>query len=203
MKRNVQPAILHRLLLLVLLLLPLAATATAQQGCENIEPLLRALPATHGTFTADAGHCYGDEYLGMSRNYNGSDGTRVSIYLYNLGAEKIPDGVDSETVRLAYTMAIDDIRSFAEAGRYLDLKEESGTSEYFRNADKEKTPLPFLSARFTFRIASSPDIVRVSTLHVSGLKNYVCKIRVTWPETGGNPQNMAQLLGTLVETLSR
>ncbi len=89
---------------------------------EPPETILKSLPAKIGTFVAENPVSYENKELGASIGYNDSEGTALTLYLYDLGVEKIEEGITSPVVNMAREMAMKDLQTVAGQGYYRNIK---------------------------------------------------------------------------------
>lgn len=163
------------------------------------ESIVTELPAEAGAFKADPVKTYKDPRLGASRSYKGPGETKVDVYVYDLGAEKIPDGVEGEAVQEAFKMARGDIKSYEERGFYQDLKMLPQKPREVTLAPGQAIPL--LEVGYTFRLkrsATAAPVALTSYLLVTGMRGQIVKFRVSHPDDGNDH---AKQIDTLVTTL--
>jgi hypothetical protein len=120
-----------------------------------------------------------DPHLGESVQYK-TDGINVDIYIYDMGAAKIEDGIADKTVLAAQAQALKDIQEAVKRGIYANLQPSALADEKMGGFSKE-----FLASSFTLDFNSQnlePERRHVkSYLFVRGYKNNIFKIRMTCP----------------------
>jgi hypothetical protein len=135
---------------------------------------------------------YPDPKAGYSVPYN-APGFVVTVYVYNRGLDKVPDGPKSDEVR-------SEMKGLVEA---LDLAKQKGLYKSVKEVGKEET-VSFgkgkgapsaLRRRFEIERKEGPVL---SEGYVTGYKNYFVKIRASHdPDDKTAPDKIAALLESL------
>jgi hypothetical protein len=178
--------------------------SSAVQARESAQALLEKLPEKQGGFTASRVHTYEDPGLGASRKYVSDSGILVDIYLFDLDAGTVPDGIASPIVKEAYDMARKDIESVGRTGAYRDIRLVSDSPVSFRRNNQES--VSFLAAEFTFQVIEEKSQRArpvTSFLYVSGMSGYILKIRMTQPSAKLTSEEAVHLLEAFIEKLDR
>ncbi len=111
--------------------------------------------------------------LGYSVAYN-APGFVASVYVYNLGLKKIPDGTKSDEVKDEIKRAVRDLDLAKQQGLYKSVK-EVGKQETV-TLGKGKGAPSILRQRFE---VERKDGAKLSEVYVTGYKNHFVKIRIT------------------------
>ena len=109
---------------------------------------------------------------GTSIGYS-SAAVRATVYLFTLGAESIPDGIESAVVQHAFAGALKDIEEAGRQGTYANL---SPFTKSMGAIAPEAGALPALCARCTL---VQEGIAKDSAVYVFGCRNRVVKLRLT------------------------
>lgn len=130
--------------------------------------------------------------LGYSVAYD-TPGLAVTIYVYNLGLKKIPDGAKSDEVKDEMKRTVADLDRAKQAGLYKSVK-EIGKEETVALGKVKGAPS---ALRRQFEVERK-DGVKLSAIYVTGYKDHFVKIRITH-----NPDDKeaADKIATLLEVL--
>jgi hypothetical protein len=130
--------------------------------------------------------------LGYSVAYN-APGFAGTVYVYNLGLKKIPDGVKSDEVKGELKRAVDDLDRAKQAGLYKSVK-EVGKEEAVPLGKGKDAPS---ALRRQFEVERK-DGVKLSEVYVTGYKDHFVKIRITHdPDDKKAADKIAALLEAL------
>lgn len=113
--------------------------------------------------------------LGLSVGYN-APGRTLTIYLYNMGMNSVPDDVTSPVLRQQFEQAANDIARVAEMGEYQNLRR---LNEDEIVSISSNTGRKALSASFSF-FQKNAGKDRLSKLYLMGYKNHFLKIPYTY-----------------------
>lgn len=172
---------------------------------ELPEKILQSLPEKIENFIAmrDASS-YDDTRLGASRGYNDADsGIVVTIYLYDLGARGIEEGIGSEIVNEAREGTMKELEHLEGIGYYKNVKIISEGK--MKLPLKQNESLELLTAVYSF--VSVGDLKEPITVHselfLVGMKGYICKVRVTRsPEiTEEKEKELKRVIGVLLSLI--
>ena len=162
-----------RLIVFVLFLF----NSTLAFSASNEEGLLRKLPSAMHGFSSEGIEAYGDARYGASATYQLIEGharATLTVIMFDGGFGPVADGVESEVTEAAFKGAINDIRAHEKMGRYQDVKVIS--SRVVEMADREGY---IANVNYKFVQDSFEKIDVNSYLVVTGVRNYILKIRVT------------------------
>ncbi len=111
--------------------------------------------------------------LGVSVGYN-APGITLTIYLYKMGMESVPDNIESAIFILHFKQVVDDVVQAGQLGYYGNLKKSTETS----------VPLPgrknvprVLAASFSY---TQNGVDRLSKLYLLPFRNHFLKVRFTY-----------------------
>jgi hypothetical protein len=150
---------------------------------ESPETILDELPRKIGNFIAEKEILfYQNQKLGASLGYNTPQNIIATIYVYDLGKNDIPDGIDSNIVKSAYKQALSDIKYSESVGEYQNVKllHDEPTDISLNSREYVR----FLCAVFSYdkKDKREDNIQPVqSELYMTGKRNHIFKIRVTYP----------------------
>ncbi|MBM3252727.1 MAG: hypothetical protein FJZ16_00550 [Candidatus Omnitrophica bacterium] len=161
--------------------------------------IFKMFPARINEFSVGAIRTYGDEKLGASIAYSFEDKTAVTLYLYDQGASHIEDGVNSEIVQQARAMAKKDIFQAERYGFFRNLKMLIENEVEFNIGTEVLIMLHSAYSGISDALGDSLPVI--SDLYVTGLKDYICKIRVTRPSQG-NEKNIVNLIQILLSKIA-
>ncbi len=116
---------------------------------------------------------YPRKELGYMVNYESREGGRISVYVYNPGLKKIPDGVKSRAVKKELKNAEQGIYVFGERGYYENVKKVKQDTVSFNG---RSDGIQSLRSLFNF---SSRDTKLTSEILLFGYKNHFIKFRAT------------------------
>jgi len=122
-----------------------------------------------------------DPGLGTTVHYH-CPGIKATVYIYNMGINTIPDGIESNVVRKAFETAKANIQEVARQG-YYKLSSKLRTS--ITILDPAENPISALTASFSYQDQREN---LTSFLYVFGRKNHIIKIRFS-----GEAENEAAL----------
>lgn len=151
--------------------------STLAFSTSNEEGLLRKLPSTMHGFSSAGIETYGDARYGASATYQLIEGharATLTVIIFDGGFGPVADGVESEVTEAAFEGAINDVRAHEKMGRYQDVKVIS--SRVVEVADREGY---IANLNYKFVQDSSEKIDVNSYLVVTGVRNYILKIRIT------------------------
>ena len=138
---------------------------------------------------------YPQAELGYSIAYQSSDGGVVSIYVYNGGLTKIPNGVNDPIIEDEIRRAKNEIFQVGKAGYYDNVKEvKNDTITLGGESGKVKA----LYSLFNFT-ARGQDMD--SEIYLFGYQNNFIKIRATRPKAKNNSPNEA--LNSLLKKIDK
>ena len=172
---------------------------------EPLQNLLVSLPAHVKTFTAETPQVYEDEKFGVSIGYNDPAGTSITLYLYDLAVQDIPDGISSEIIRSAKEEAIGELKEVEKSGLYSDVK-ITVDQEIDFGLDAGKTlKMLFVSFSYNMKDQYSTEVLPIfSDMYLTGFKGYICKIRISRPEIQKEKEDeIKETIKTLLSTLTR
>jgi len=170
---------MKKMILAVILMAAFAANAVAKDPPQTI---LRSLPTQYKVFSAEEPFLYQEKRLGASIGYNDGAGVAITVYLYDQDLGDIGDGIGSPVIKAAKDGAIADIRQAETRGYYHDVKIVSDARTDFNLGDRRS--LRMLSVSLTYNFTDELSGVKqqvVSSIYVTGLQRYICKIRVSRP----------------------
>lgn len=184
----------------------LCCITSASFAKESAESILLLLPKNIVEFKAETPMTYGDPRLGASLGYNNPAGIAVTLYLYDLGQESIPDGIASEVIVRAEEEAINEIKDVAKQGYYGNLN--------FSPEQEVTVTIPggkavtLLKKSFSYAMAMSDYGINEtvwSDLYMTGVGGYICKIRVSRSAVIGAERDdeIESLIQTLVTELAK
>lgn len=116
---------------------------------------------------------YPQEALGYSVNYESEEGGRVTLYVYNGGKRKIPDGTEDSIHKSEIEKASDEIYAIEKMGMYKNVKEVV-SDEVALGGESGKVQALHKLFNFTVR---GQDVT--SEIYLFGYKNNFIKIRAT------------------------
>lgn len=136
-----------------------------------------------------------DAALGYSVAYLG-EGTVITVFVYNLGLKKIPNGPDSETVKAEMYESLLALEANKANGRYKNL---SPVSEKVIPFGSSKTAPQIRRKRYEADIAKEGPAI--TELYITGYKDYFIKIRATYPADA--KEKGEKLVDTLLDGLGK
>jgi hypothetical protein len=141
-------------------------------------------------------HEYGGG-AGKSIPYNSKDGVVVTIYIYNRGLTKIPNGV-SDDVRKDMKGAKAAIKEAEKQGLYTKATELGKEEEVTLGKNGPK------ALRASFEIAAAKGD-SLSDIYITGYQNYFIKIRCTRPKNTAEKTkpSMERLVSKLGDILAK
>jgi hypothetical protein len=130
--------------------------------------------------------------LGYSVPYD-APGLAVTVYVYNFGLKKIPDGAKSDEVKDEMKRAVADLDRAQQAGLYKSVK-EVGKEEAVALGKGKDAPA---ALRRQFEVERK-DGVKSSAIYVVGYKDHFVKLRITHnPDDKDAADKIAALLEAL------
>jgi hypothetical protein len=135
-----------------------------------------------------------DTALGYSIAYS-SDGLIVTVFVYNLGFEKIPNGPNSDTVKAEMYESLLALEANKANGRYKSL---SPLDEKVISFGSNNNAPKLRRKRYEVEIAKEGPAI--TELYMTGHKNYFIKLRSTYPTN--NREQHEKTLDELLEALS-
>ena len=163
----------------VMIFVTLVCSFQAIYAKDKPDDLLKLFPKKVGGFQAGEMHKYDDDRLGSSMAYNGDGGT-VTMYLYDMGNNKIETGVDDKLVKQEFANASEHLKMMEQRGGYKNvkkIKEETKKIKYGKNGKKT---FEFLYSQHKFDIVLDNGTASLtSDTYVAGFKNHVFKIRIS------------------------
>lgn len=136
-----------------------------------------------------------DPALGYSVSYLG-DGLVVTVFIYNLGFEKIPTGPNSDTIKAEMYESALALEANKSNGRYKSIQPLDESVIAFGS---NKAAPKIRRKRYEIEIAKEGPAM--TELYVTGYKNYFIKIRATYPTD--NKQKCQKQLDTLIDELGQ
>ncbi len=172
---------------------------------ESPQDLLMLLPGQIGNFSAQAPIIYEEKGYGASRGYDDfSSGIALTVYLYDLGFEDIPDGIDSEIILCAKKEATQQVDEAAKMGLHKDAKLIRDIALDFDFAKGKTLKVWFVSYAYDTPISFRPIqyMSAISDMYLAGLRRHIFKIRVTRAQTQeGKAEEIKEVVKTLFSTL--
>jgi hypothetical protein len=136
-----------------------------------------------------------DAALGYSVAYLG-EGTVITVFVYNLGLKKIPDGPDSETVKAEMYESVLALEANKASGRYKSLQ------------PLDEKVIPFGSGKGAPQIRRKryeAEVVKegavLTEVYVTGYKDHFIKLRATYP--ADDKEKGQKQLETLLDGLGK
>jgi hypothetical protein len=115
--------------------------------------------------------------LGVSVGYHGP-GITVTLYIYTMGLEAVPEDLKSSTIRNHFNQVCADVMRAGERGLYANVSKISEDQVTWGDPSKTKS----LHAWFTY-LQNGRD--RLSHLYLMGFKNHFFKVRFTYDKSEG------------------
>jgi hypothetical protein len=190
---------------LTLALGPVLAHAQPQQQQPQLVPAPDRHPATGLTFppqianavksrSMDYGKSMNRPNLGYGWSYQEGQSMVVTVYVYNLGIQAIPDGPSSAPVGDQLQSALGEIRQAAPSKHYDQLKIAKGP------ADCTIGRLAFRCVTLSAMQNGRPIFTAVM---VTGYRNHFLKLRLDWQESEISQATVDSFMQTLVGTIVR
>jgi hypothetical protein len=136
-----------------------------------------------------------DKALGYSVAYLG-DGTVITVFVYDLGRDKIPDGPNSDVVKAEMYESLLALESNKASGRYKSIQ------------PIDEKVIPFGSSkgapevrRKRYEVEIAKEGAALTELYVTGYKNHFIKIRATYPAE--NKEKTQKVLDDLLDALGK
>jgi len=146
---------------------------------ESPKTLLSRLPDRIGVYEKVDITEYPEKELGASINYVSPGVSVVSLYLYDQGVRKIPDGVDSQLIIESKNGAKNDIIDINKTGpAYRNLTLESDRIALLE-IGKRTLVMFYISYIGEIRIEANESVPCYTEIYIAGYKNYICKVRIT------------------------
>jgi hypothetical protein len=136
-----------------------------------------------------------DKALGYSVGYLG-DGTIITVFVYDLGRDKIPDGPNSDVVKAEMYESLLALEANKATGRYKSLQP---IDEKVLPLGTSKGALEVRRKRYEVEIAK--EGAALTELYVTGYKNHFIKIRATYPAE--NKEKAQKALDDLLDALGK
>jgi hypothetical protein len=138
-----------------------------------------------------------DEKLGYSVAYLGGD-TIVTVFVYNLGRDKIPSGPDSDVVKaeMYESLLALEANKTNPKPRYKSI---SPLDEKVISLGPDENALQIRRKRYEVEIIG--EGAALTELYVTGYKNYFVKIRATYPAT--DKEQSQKHLSNLLDALGK
>jgi hypothetical protein len=135
--------------------------------------------------------------LGIGRNYT-SPGSKASIYIYNLGLDRIEENNKQILLDRVYAMAENEIKSLEEMGLYSDV--ENRGKEYVEWGDQQGTRGQVSSFSYT-----QGGKKLISYIYIIAVNDYFLKVRISHEEFDNSDQRRDFLrdLGNLIPENSK
>jgi hypothetical protein len=139
-------------------------------------------------------NAFKDAALGYSVAYLG-DGVIVTIFVYDLGLEKIPTGPNSDTVKA----------EMYESALALEANKASGRYKRIEPIDEKVIPFGSNNAapklrRKRYEVEIAKEGPAVTELYVTGHRNHFLKIRTTYPAAA--KQKSEKVIADLLDGLA-
>lgn len=168
---------MKKTILALLLVILFSTPALAKNTPEEI---LVLLPLQIESFIAQPEPItYSDKRLGASLGYNAPDQTVITVYLYDQGIQDIKDGIDSEIIQTSRETSMEEMKVNERMGYWRNVKKITDEEIEF-NIGKKDLKVLYVSYSCDANDGySEKGIPLISDLYVTGLKNYICKIRIT------------------------
>jgi hypothetical protein len=138
-------------------------------------------PARLGGLLLQGTESYGQQELGASVRYEGPQFLKADVFLYTLGIQQIPDGIDSELVKKHFESVSQDVLNAVRRGWYSSLVEVGhGTVQLGTSREGQRA----LYRCFEYDQNPSPTTAtlerRRSYVILTGYRNHFVKIRFTF-----------------------
>lgn len=176
--------------------LPSAAALGPPLPSGQPAPLKQPAPSGPKIEWPDAKGWNRDKAKPYSEGYSvayGAPGLTATVYVYNRGLKKIPDGPKSDEVRTEVKGVVDALDSARQQGFYKSVK-ELGTEEVVLFGTAKGAPLA-VRRRFEVERRGGPVL---DESYVTGYQNHFVKIRITHdPADKEAPKKIAALLDAL------
>jgi hypothetical protein len=140
---------------------------------------------------------YDDKRFGYSVQYQ-SDKAFFTVFVYNAGVEKIPDGPESDTVKaeMYESLLVLEAQKRGKQPRYKSL---SPLDEEVIDFGASKTAPQIRRKRYEVEIIG--EGAAVTELYLTGYKNHFIKIRATYPTE--DKDKYQKLLANLLDALGK
>jgi len=183
----------------ILLLICISFTSYAKNSPDKI---IQALPSSIGKMTGDPVKSYANKTLGVSKGYNFKrDDITIcaTVYIFDMGAKHIPDGINSNYVRQAYKYAKIDIDFYEKKGAYknVNLIEETVHKTHL----SENNTALSLSAKYKY-IKQKPGCGTsvTSYIYVFAANDHFIKTRITMNSENKTADSIRE---NFIETITR
>jgi hypothetical protein len=155
----------------------LAAAAVLAQDPETpVEPKTGfALPPKLGELKRVDWKTFDDARLGTYANYHLAGGMTVTLYIYDLGQDAIPDGGSSKLVQ----REVDSVRI------QMEILRRKGDYHSVKDLGQKKTRvdgIEFLSGEYEVTLEEG-GVPHLSRVYVTGARNHFVKLRCTCLES--------------------
>jgi hypothetical protein len=151
------------------------------QDKESPAAILASLPVALGSFEGKTELTrYPDPKLGQSRAYHSRSGVAITIYLYDLGQERIAPGVSDQVVKDAFASSKAEILAFQEQGVYAEVQLVKNAPVAFKVSSGRDVQM--LSSTYNLsRVDKTNDSRQpvVSQVLLTGARDHILKLRIT------------------------
>lgn len=146
------------------------------------EDILVLLPSRIENFIAETPRTYQDKRLGASLGYNTSDHITVTIYIYDQGVQNIEDGVGSEIIKISKESAMEEIIAYERMGYWRNVNKVADKETEFDIGEGKKLKVLYVSYSCDAIDGYSENYIpTISDLYITGVKDYICKMRISRP----------------------
>jgi hypothetical protein len=136
-----------------------------------------------------------EKALGYSVGYKGG-GSVITVYVYNLELDKIPDGPNSDVVKAEMYESLLALEANKANGRYKSIQP---LDEKVIPFGKSKTAPQIRRKRYEVEMAK--EGAAITELYITGYKNYFLKIRATYP--ADSKEQAQKSLDSLLDALGK
>ncbi len=163
------------------MLRPLCALAALAFGADFIHSADDVLPGPPIEWPEVKGldkqkpNIYKDKDLGYSVSYL-SEGIVITVFVYNLGLEKIPTGPNADAIKAEMYESLLALEANRKNGRYKSI---TPVDERVIPFGTNKAAPELRRKRYEVEVTDEGEAV--TELYVTGYKNYFLKIRATYP----------------------
>jgi hypothetical protein len=117
--------------------------------------------------------------LGVAVTYGLEETMTITVYTYTLGAKSVPEGVDSDEVRLQFNSIYVTLQHLRRKGTYHTVKY---VEEDVAVLGKGEEAILLLQGNFRVRFEAEGTWY-LSRAYMCGFRNHYLKIRCTYPES--------------------
>ena len=170
----------------------LALVGTARSADDDLPGPKIDWPEVKGLEKQKA-NMFKDAALGYSVSYLG-DGLVITVFVYDLGLDKIPTGPNSDTIKAEMYESLLALEANKTSGRYKSIQPLDQKVIPFGS---NKAAPQLRCKRYEVDIAKEGPAI--TELYVTGHKNHFIKIRATYPTEGKekNEKAVAELIDGL------